>query len=138
MRLRAAAVVLLAGVVGASCGAGAPPLEPTSPAPARSAGATGATAAGNAATAHGEGFYILAVQCEPKGNKTKRDHFEVTPVTGNSPPLQLRCKGQGDLHGPGPWLVRPKSDTDQSYVCTPSPVTLKEDKKKNRVVCRKG
>jgi len=135
MRLRAAALVLLAGVVGASCGAGAPPLEPTSAAPAPSARAT---VASNGAGAQGEGFYILVLQCEPKEKGTKRDHFEVTPVTGSAPPVQLRCKGQGDLHGPGPWLVRPKSDTDQSYVCAPSPVTLKEDKKRNRVVCRKG
>jgi hypothetical protein len=125
---------LFAGLLGASCGAGAPPLEPTSAAPAPG----GAASAGNVATIQGEGFYILALQCEPKGKGTKRDHFEVAPVSGSAPPLQLRCKGQGDLKGPGPWIVRPMSDTDQSYVCTPSPVRLKEDKKKNRVVCRRG
>ena len=135
MRLRAAAAALIAGVAGASCGSGARPLEPTSAATAPPAAAAASV---SGATAQGEGLFILVVQCEPKAKGIKRDHFEVTPAAGSAPPVQLRCKGQGDLHGPGPWLVRPKSDTDQSYVCSPSPVTLKEDKQKNRVVCRKG
>jgi hypothetical protein len=30
------------------------------------------------------------------------------------------------------------ADTDQSYVCDPSPITVKEKRKKNRVVCSRG
>jgi hypothetical protein len=121
---------LLIAVV--ACGGGQAPAGPTGPSAAAAAGAAAALA--NRAPV-GEGFFVLVVQCRPKGDK--RAHFEVVPATGSGTPLQLRCKGQGDLHGAGPWVVRPKSDTDQGYVCSPSPITLTEDKpKKNHVVCR--
>ena len=38
----------------------------------------------------------------------------------------------------GPWIVQPMADNDEGYVCSPSPVKLKQDKPKNRVVCRVG
>jgi hypothetical protein len=115
-----------------SCGGSEQPLAPTAPAatsPLRAA-------AGPDVAAATDGFYILVVQCQPKGNK--RAHFEVLPASGSAPPVQLRCKGQADMRGPGPWIVRPMADTDQSYVCDPSPITVKEKRKKNRVVCSRG
>ena len=79
-------------------------------------------------------FYLLTVQCEPKGDK--RAHFLVTPARGDGAPIQLRCKGVADVGGPGPWVVRPADDTaDKGYACDPSPIKAKLEKPLNRVTC---
>lgn len=134
--LTKAPTVLLASallLVCAGCG-GDQPLAPTS-APATVTSTV--PPSGSAPSASADGFFILVVQCQPKEKGEQRDHFAVTPVSGGAS-LQLRCKGQGDLRGPGPFFVRPMADTDQSYHCSPNPITLKERKQKNRVVCSKA
>ena len=116
-----------------SCGGSDTPLAPTAlPAAASSSAArTSGSSGGVHSTA--EDFYILVVQCQPKGDK--RAHFEVAPAAGGGPTFQLRCKGMADVRGPGPWSVRPMADTDASYRCSPAPITVKLKKEKNRVVC---
>ena len=132
MTRRVLAVAVAACV---SCGGrGGAPLAPTDAVATNSL--RSASPSGQDVTAATDGFWVLVVQCQPKGNK--RAHFEVVPASGSAPPVQLRCKGQADMQGPGPWIVRPMADTDQGWACQPSPITVKEKRKKNRVVCSRG
>lgn len=79
-------------------------------------------------------FYLLTINCEPKGDK--RAHFLVMPASGGAAPIQLRCKGVADVKGPGPFVVRPADDTaDKGYSCDPSPIKVKLEKPLNRVTC---
>ena len=130
MRHRVLAAAVAACV---SCGGGEQPLAPSDPATSSS---LRRGPEGQDVTATTDGFYVLVVQCQPKGNK--RAHFEVVPANGSAPPVQLRCKGQADMRGAGPWIVRPMADTGQGWACQPSPITVKEKRKKNRVVCSRG
>jgi hypothetical protein len=132
MRAFAAATLLLV-----CWGCDGSPSSPTSAtAPAGAAATRTGSVSTEAAKPKGDGF-TMHVACEPKAKGDKRDHFEVTPVGGGAG-IQVRCKGYVDLKQAGSFVVTPMSDTDQGFVCQPSPATVTAKKPSIKVTCTRG